>query len=261
MLSPFVIINLLTRSWIFGNSLCKAFLVLESTNKYASVGFLVLLSFDRFLAICHPTSSSRIRSTKFAMMTSMLCWAFVSVVMLPQYVYSRAVWLPQINRTICALFWPGNSTDTSPKASVEKQFVISSFALVFLLPNMLICVFYAKAIRRLRQLNQTKSRRIRRGDKNYKRVTRTILAVILCHTVCWVPYWFLTLITSVVRLRMTRTLSRTFSVVLMLPYINSSLNPILYGLLNKNLRVALCHWKRGTTCKSTTAPNQQEPLM
>lgn len=234
--TPLLITTFHTKTWIFGPIICKAFLFIETANKYASVAFLLCLSWDRHLAVCYPISGSRFRTRKYTFATVVMCWTCVLVLVIPQYIYGRSEFIPGINRTVCAMFWPGNATKTTDNTPAEHYFIFTTFALVFVLPTLLICTFYAFSLAKLHLSNRMKSKYKRSSDGGYIRATQLILAAIMIHTICWGPYWFFSLIHAVAYVPMNRWKMRLYNFILMLPHVNSAINPILYGVLNRNYR-------------------------
>ena len=54
---PFFVSSLITQAWIFGSFVCKLFFLTQGVNQYTSIIILALLSFDRYLAVCHSSKS------------------------------------------------------------------------------------------------------------------------------------------------------------------------------------------------------------
>ena len=59
---PFLITTMSRQSWPFGNIMCKAYMTTTSINQFTSSIFLTIMSADRYIAVCHPISSPRIRT-------------------------------------------------------------------------------------------------------------------------------------------------------------------------------------------------------
>lgn len=65
---PFLIVTILANGWIFGNILCKMYYNFIHINQYVSSLLLAALSFDRYLAVCHPVRAIQFRTrTKCAL--------------------------------------------------------------------------------------------------------------------------------------------------------------------------------------------------
>jgi hypothetical protein len=59
---PFLIVTILANGWIFGNILCKMYFNFIHINQYVSSLLLAALSFDRYLAVCHPVRAIEFRT-------------------------------------------------------------------------------------------------------------------------------------------------------------------------------------------------------
>jgi hypothetical protein len=59
---PFLIVTILANGWIFGNVLCKMYYNFIHINQYVSSLLLAALSFDRYLAVCHPIRAIEFRT-------------------------------------------------------------------------------------------------------------------------------------------------------------------------------------------------------
>lgn len=59
---PFLIITIFANGWIFGNILCKMYFNFIHINQYVGSLLLAALSFDRYLAVCHPVRAIQFRT-------------------------------------------------------------------------------------------------------------------------------------------------------------------------------------------------------
>ncbi len=59
---PFLIVTILANGWIFGSALCKMYYNFIHINQYVSSLLLAALSFDRYLAVCHPIRAIEFRT-------------------------------------------------------------------------------------------------------------------------------------------------------------------------------------------------------
>lgn len=59
---PLLIVTILANGWIFGNILCKMYYNFIHINQYVSSLLLAALSFDRYLAVCHPIRAIEFRT-------------------------------------------------------------------------------------------------------------------------------------------------------------------------------------------------------
>ena len=89
---PFLIVTMFMREWPFGTTMCKIYFTTTSINQITSSLFLMVLSADRYIAVCHPISSPRLRTGTIAKVTTSISiqtflWSF------PLQIVSCSVWL------------------------------------------------------------------------------------------------------------------------------------------------------------------------
>jgi len=77
-------------SWIFGDGFCVFGQTMKFLNYYASILFLVIMSCDRYTAVCHPLNSklNRYRELKHAKIISTIAWLVSLLLCVPIMMYS-----------------------------------------------------------------------------------------------------------------------------------------------------------------------------
>ncbi|RCN29146.1 7 transmembrane receptor [Ancylostoma caninum] len=117
------------KSWPFGSGLCHFYHGTETTGKYASVLFVVLLAAGRYLAMCKTDICARFRNYRVAMILSTFAWVTAIVCSLPLYLYAKEATLgvrpknssdgEYLNKTFCLVHWP-----STPAAQCISPFVL-----------------------------------------------------------------------------------------------------------------------------------------
>lgn len=229
---PFLITTTVLEHWIFDTAMCKIYFVLYSINFITSVLTLTALSGDRYLAVCHPVSSGRYRTTKIAFFVCLIIWSVSFIVMLPIVLYSTTIPnLKDDSHDTCTIKWPDDQL-----IPPDKAFTWYTFLLGFAIPVSLISVFYLSVVLNLscvsRGMRTTNKKRSRR------KVTRLVFAVISVYICCWLPHWVfqvnLTFQPKDYRLKDWEIY--LFNGLTVLTYANSMLNPLLYAFLSDNFR-------------------------
>jgi hypothetical protein len=86
---PFLLTTMYLNEWIFGSFLCKLYMVSTSITQFSSSIFLLIMSADRFIAVCHPISSPRFRTQLVSKIVSLLAWGLGIIIMLPVMLYGE----------------------------------------------------------------------------------------------------------------------------------------------------------------------------
>lgn len=86
---PFLLTTMYLNEWVFGSFLCKLYMVSTSITQFSSSIFLLIMSADRFIAVCHPISSPRFRTQLVSKIVSLLAWGISALIMLPVMLYGK----------------------------------------------------------------------------------------------------------------------------------------------------------------------------
>ncbi|EPB77362.1 7 transmembrane receptor [Ancylostoma ceylanicum] len=124
------------KSWPFGSGLCHFYHGTETTGKYASVLFVVLLAADRYLAMCKTDICARFRNYRVAMILSTFAWVTAIVCSLPLYLYAKEATFgvrpknssdgEYLNKTFCLVHWP-----STPAAQWTPFWLFNLFSSIF----------------------------------------------------------------------------------------------------------------------------------
>ncbi len=211
--------------WPFGTFLCKASAGLVIFNLYTSIFFLTALSIDRYLAIVHPVRSRRQRTLFYANLTCVLIWLFALLLSAPTAL-SRDVY-DIGNSTLCAVWHRSEQIHLLVTLSVLKS------VLGFLVPFLVIITCYCLIGRALLDSRGLLRKSVRsREDETLRMIAATVLAFF----VCWAPHQAFHFMELLATLGVVEKLPNTGMLLTQpchLPsafsYLNSCVNPILYG--------------------------------
>uniref|UniRef100_A0A3Q3AF77 Trace amine-associated receptor 13c-like n=1 Tax=Kryptolebias marmoratus TaxID=37003 RepID=A0A3Q3AF77_KRYMA len=214
-------IMLLDGCWYFGNLMCFLYYVFNAVLTTASVGNMVLISVDRYVAICDPLHYPIKVTPKRAQICVSLCWSCS---------LCYAIILLRDN-----LKQPGkfNSCSGECVIIVGVTTQIADLFLTFIIPIAIIIVLYLKvfvaAVSQIRVMrvhtvavtNQHSGKIIKKSEI---KAARTLGVVVVVFLMCLCPYFCVTLADQ-------ETLLNTSSVAffLCLFYFNSCLNPVIYA--------------------------------
>uniref|UniRef100_A0A8C4ZQ88 Leukotriene B4 receptor 2a n=1 Tax=Gadus morhua TaxID=8049 RepID=A0A8C4ZQ88_GADMO len=203
-LTPFFIVYLVQRTWVFGNALCKILFYLCLANMYASILLITLMSLHRVVAIVWP---QRVRAS---VGRRVALWALVGVWVLVMVAAPHA-----------SCFNTNQRLRLPPGHQVVLQYTME-LVLGFIIPYPVIVISYVCILRRIRQ---TKFRRRVRSEK-------LILAIVVTFCVFWLPYHLVNLVQ--VGGGEVYPGGRSRAITSALAFISSCANPVLYVFAGKS---------------------------
>ncbi|EDO36610.1 predicted protein, partial [Nematostella vectensis] len=229
-------------AWCLGLEACVAWIVVDIICCGASIWNLAMISVDRFIAIVMPFRYH-------ALMTPMTGVCLIG-----------AVWILSMGMGMLSLI---NWTELgSPHFHIEVQcrkFDPVYYTVVsvvgFFLPLFIVLLMYGQVFvvamnqaRAVAALQTDSKRRGRRSSINLVKEVKAakILAIVVgCFVVCWFPFFVLTLVSlwephALSKETISKDTARgiTLTFVYVLPVLNSTLNPIIYALFNRDFRRA-----------------------
>lgn len=232
---PLLIYTMGAGEWMFGRWMCKAYMFSTSITQFTSSLFLLIMSADRYVAICHHISSPKYRTVQVARGVSLLAW-LASALMISPIVWHADAIDHGGGRYTCLVAWP---SDGSPING--QTFTVYTFVCTFLLPLVFIVVFYSAVLLKLTRVSRRAQGRSAKSGSRHKKVTRLVLAVVVVYMSCWLPYWVtqVTLVLQPERMCRSRLEVLMFVAAGCLGYLNSAINPVLYAYLSDNFRKSL----------------------
>ena len=117
---------MILQGWRFGSWACTLYMVSTSINQMTSSLFLMVLSADRYLAVCHPISSPRLRTPMVARLVSLSTWILSLLLMLPVFLFSRTISRPDGSPS-CNIVWSGLGIQNSAMEDLINQQTIFTF--------------------------------------------------------------------------------------------------------------------------------------
>jgi len=221
--------------WPFGVIWCKIYQYVLNICAYASVYTLVVMSFDRYLAVVHPISSMTIRTERNTWMATMIVWLIITVGHIPTilpYIVIEYRFEGEM-RSTCV---NGDFLGDGGKIAL-RIFYGCFFAFGFVIPVGLIIVLYAVMIRRLTRAGPHRGgSHSGEGNRSKRRVTRMIIIVVVIFALCWMPVQVIFLIQSFFTAPDTKVFIGLKIAATCIAYMNSCVNPILYAFLSENFR-------------------------
>uniref|UniRef100_A0A8B9T5E3 Histamine receptor H2 n=1 Tax=Anas platyrhynchos TaxID=8839 RepID=A0A8B9T5E3_ANAPL len=213
---------LLTHEWPFGSTLCNIYSSLDVMLCTASILNLLMISLDRYFAVTTPLRYRQVVTPSRVAVGLVIIWA---VSLMVSFLPIHLGW----NTNGTAVLTPSTGWWTA--------------LLTFYIPLVIMCVTYYRIFKIAREqakrINHTwycsSNSPMPPMVKEHK-ATVTLAVVLGAFVVCWFPYF--TVFTYRGVWGNSGVKGAPMSIVLWLGYANSALNPILYGTLNRDFRVA-----------------------
>ncbi|CAD7087545.1 unnamed protein product [Hermetia illucens] len=229
---PFTATDYILPEWPFGNLWCKFVQYMIVVTCHCSVYTLVLMSFDRFLAVVHPVTSMSLRTERNAMLAILCAWVLILTSAIPVALSHsvRIYSLKGLHHTACVF-----SSHQGVWSLVGFQ--VSFFLSSYVVPLTLISFLYMGMLVRLWK-SAPGCRQSAESRRGKRRVTRMVVVVVLAFAVCWLPIHVI-LVLKALDLYETSHVNVLIQIVShVLAYMNSCINPILYAFLSDNFRKA-----------------------
>ncbi|XP_077365824.1 type-1 angiotensin II receptor [Festucalex cinctus] len=223
--------------WPFGGFLCKTSAGLAMLNLYTSTFFLTALSIDRYLAIAHPVRSRRFRTVAYARATCAVVWLLAFALSVPTVLTRDVLRIANSNNTWCGVLHPTAENRDRLKGLLLAINLMKSL-MGFVVPLVVIVTCYCLIGRAL-----VGARRIQKSSRSRDdEVLRMLAAAVLAFFLCWMPhqvFHFLQVLTQLMQVEncaMVEIIDTAMPFTICLAYLNSCVNPILYGFVGRNFR-------------------------
>ncbi|XP_059919182.1 5-hydroxytryptamine receptor 4 isoform X1 [Gadus macrocephalus] len=267
LVMPFGAIELVTQSWIYGETFCLVRTSLDVLLTTASIMHLCCIALDRYYAICCKPLVYHNKMTPLRV-TLMIggCWViptFISFLPIMQGWNSIGIYHVVEERRHSE-----GSNSTACVFMVNKPYALTCSVVAFYIPLVLMVLAYQRIYVTARAHARQISMLQRAGDagdsaanqRNHRmrmdtKAAKTLCIIMGCFCLCWAPFF----VTNVVDPFIDYTVpGQLWVACLWLGYINSMLNPILYAFLNKSFRraflIILCCGRKRYRRPSLLAP-------
>ncbi|XP_026223297.1 trace amine-associated receptor 13c-like [Anabas testudineus] len=210
--------------WLLGDMVCVLYDILAFLSVSASVGNMVLISVDRYVAICDPLHYPNKVNQKRIRISVLLCWIY-SVFYSVMFLYDNLV-------------QPGRYNSCQGKC-VVNIIVPVDLVLSFIVPISAIIILYMRvfvvAVSQARSMRShiaaVKLQQNITTTKSELKAARTLGVIVAVFLMCYCPYYCVSLTGRALTMASS---AKVFMIFLV--YFNSCLNPVIYAFF--------CPWFR-----------------
>ncbi|XP_010000413.1 PREDICTED: histamine H2 receptor [Chaetura pelagica] len=256
---PFSAFYELSKEWPFGSTFCNIYTSLDVMLCTASILNLFMISLDRYFAVTAPLRYNQLVTPSRVAVGLVVIWA---VSLMVSFLPIHLGWNTNGTRVQNTV----SNCSKECKLEVNPLYGLVDALLTFYIPLVIMCITYYRIFKIAREqakrINHTwcssSNGPVPPMVKEHK-ATVTLAVVMGAFIVCWFPYFTVFIYRGM--WGDSKVKGTPMSIVLWLGYANSALNPILYGTLNRDFRLAyqnLLHCCRTGSPRSSHLPPLQK---
>uniref|UniRef100_A0AAQ4PZQ3 G-protein coupled receptors family 1 profile domain-containing protein n=1 Tax=Gasterosteus aculeatus aculeatus TaxID=481459 RepID=A0AAQ4PZQ3_GASAC len=183
-------IMIINGCWLFGDLMCSLWLILSSIIMTSSIGTMVLISVERYVAICYPLHYFTKVKPKIVQVCVCLCWMFAALF--------NSVLLKN------NLQHPGRYNSCIGECVIDMNYIANLFDLIvtFIFPITVIVILYIRIFgvvvyqaRAMRSHIAVVTMKVT-VKKPEMKAARNLGVVVVVFLVCIFPYYCFTLTTQ-----------------------------------------------------------------
>ncbi|ESP05640.1 hypothetical protein LOTGIDRAFT_152502 [Lottia gigantea] len=259
-----------TFTWIFGELLCKSLVYVQNLSSICSVLTLTVMSLERYYAILHPLKAKYVCSVRKAKRAIVMIWLLSIILALPIAFLQNHKEVGVVRKGYwCIKDWED--------LLFSRVYEVYMFCMMLVIPVSIMMFAYCNISLELWHVSNqrvimkngrqylmasTKSSPFHIGsdkspvikssgifkissedDQTRKQVIKMLVSVIIIFIICWAPILTTNLLTAfniLHHLNYGYLKPMRFSFYL-LSYLNSCVNPIIYGFMSKSFRQTFLH--------------------
>lgn len=237
---PLTVSVLASGRWLYRKEVCQFQGSFPLTLAVISLQLMVVISVNRYLCVVKPNLYRRVFTTKksIGFAVSALCLACFPT--LSPMFYAREGFTFHPGKAYCAFAMERNFIFA---LCMGLAFIVSPFIIM----SCLYCRIYFSVRRAVfpQEMNSNAENPQRSAHVQEVKVTKTLVAVLVGFSCCWLP---IVVIDQIDMNNGAPMLARQVYYFYGLSiYMSSAINPVLYGLMNRSFRAG---YKKTITCKA-----------
>ena len=224
---PFSVATLFHGQWMFGDSFCRFHGFGALTFGLASLQTMGLIAVSRYFCVVKPEKYAVLFKKQRSLLYIAVVWCVALVGSVPPFFFNNGRFEFQPGKAMCLYTFESNIDYT---VFIECVYIAG--------PLTIITICYAKVFYTVSKSNKVFSHennhlRLRVNVEEAK-VTKTLAAVMVAFTCCWLP---ISVMDNIDAARGKHTLPRqVYLSYAFLVYLSSAINPFIYGATNRQFR-------------------------
>uniref|UniRef100_A0A671SA44 Trace amine-associated receptor 13c-like n=1 Tax=Sinocyclocheilus anshuiensis TaxID=1608454 RepID=A0A671SA44_9TELE len=221
ILTPVQGIKLIEPCWYFGEIFCSIFPFIFYVVVTASLGNLIIISVDRYIAVNDPLRYPARVNTNRAVLSIVVNWVFSCIYSF--FLLYESILYPEKNHTCvgeCILF-------------IKLEYIITDVIVTLVTPCCLIISLYMKicfvAKHQAEHINSLSDKKA----KSEKKAAKTLGVVVMVYLLCWIPYYI-----AALTLGQDTGDSLVINIMYWILCMNSCLNPLIYAMFYRWFRIS-----------------------
>ncbi|XP_043107145.1 trace amine-associated receptor 13c-like [Puntigrus tetrazona] len=221
ILMPVQGIKLIEPCWYFGEIFCSIFPLIFYVVVTASLGNLIIVSVDRYIAVNDPLRYPARVNINRAVLSIVVNWVFSCIYSF--FLLYESIVHPEKNHACvgeCILY-------------IDLGYIITDVLVTLVTPCCLIISLYIKICFVAKQQAEHINSLSYKKAKSEKKAARTLGIVVIVYLLCWIPYYI-----AALTLGQDTGDSLVINIMYWILCMNSCLNPIIYALFYRWFRIS-----------------------
>ena len=224
---PFTVLTLFHSHWMFGERFCQFQGFEALTIGTNSLGTMAVIAVSRYFCVVRPEKYPLFFKKERSLGYIVTVWFLALTGSVPPFFFGGGTFDFQPGKAMCLYTFESNIAYT---VFIECFYIAT--------PLMIVTVCYVKVFRTVSRSNRVFSRENNlsqlRANVEEAKVTKTLVAVLVGFASCWLP---ISVMDNIDAARGEHTLPRqAYLTYTCLAYISSTINPFIYGCMNKQFR-------------------------
>ncbi|CAB4064917.1 unnamed protein product [Lepeophtheirus salmonis] len=237
---PIKLAELFSFTWTFGLFLCKFVNYMQYISAVASVLNLTVMSLERCYAIVYPLKAKSICTVSKAQ--RVVFWS-VGICLFPRYLPFCLFRHKEVG-LVQKVFWCVRDDESPLFWQIHE---IYSLLVLLVLPGTFMVIAYSIIARKVCHCMKEERTFLMNSSYEYgntqtspthRRVIRMLAAIVVVFVLCWSPFLVMNIFRSfgVVNISLHGFVKYDNTTFTLMAYLNSALNPIIYGFMSQNFR-------------------------